>query len=184
MHTTVLTFDAAEFLGGLFAPIQVPPQPAATTPAEPCAVCGCAIGWRLPSGDVLCGACNVHPAEAVQVVAVQIPDGPQWRNYVGEWSEQEAIRSRAENAPTAAHAPTWEECEGLPVPCAQCGGWAAWWTPWGRQCCQKCEPPTIARRTLERAERIRRRLGLPSPPHVTEWLASLQRQTNACFMDN
>jgi hypothetical protein len=80
-----------------------------------------------------------------------------------------------ESPDDAATAPAWEDCLDPPDPCPNCGGRLYWWNLLGNHRCLVCDPPVIAMRTLERAERIRRRCGIPSPPGATEMLADLKR---------
>ena len=63
----------------------------------------------------------------------------------------------------------------LPAPCPQCGGLTFWWPIVGDRRCAVCHPPTAGIRALERAERIRQQLGIPSPAGAAELLADLRR---------
>ena len=69
----------------------------------------------------------------------------------------------------------WEESIDPPCPCPSCGGLVFWWNVLGDRRCMACNPPTVAIRLLERAERIRRRCGIPSPTGAAEMLAELKR---------
>lgn len=69
----------------------------------------------------------------------------------------------------------WEDCIAPPEPCPDCGGLVCWWNALGGRRCMACDPPFNAIRALERAERIRRRHGIPSPPGAAEMLADLKR---------
>ena len=65
-----------------------------------------------------------------------------------------------------------------PEPCPGCGGLLYWWNVWGDRRCMTCDPPVAAMRLLERAERIRRRRGIPSPIGAADMLADLKRLTD------
>jgi len=83
-------------------------------------------------------------------------------------------------APGLPEAARWwadSRFEDLPAVefCPKCGGVMWWWTVGGDRRCMVCDPPTAAIRLLERAERIRRRLGIPSPAGAAERLAELRR---------
>lgn len=74
--------------------------------------------------------------------------------------------------------PIWgEDCIDPPDPCSGCDGLVFWWNLLGDRRCLNCDPPKTAIRLLERAERIRRRHGIPSPPGAAEMLADLNRLT-------
>ena len=82
----------------------------------------------------------------------------------------------AENRPEVADGPDpWGMAIDPPEPCPGCGGLAVWWNPLGGRRCLRCEPPTRAIRVLERTERIRRRLRIPSPAGASEMLVELRR---------
>ena len=56
------------------------------------------------------------------------------------------------------------EDEPWPEPCPKCFGLELWETMTGRWRCMKCDPPCVAVRALKKAERLRKRYGLPDPP--------------------
>ncbi len=65
-----------------------------------------------------------------------------------------------------------------PSPCPDCNGLLFWWNIPGDQRCMACDPPTTSIKALERAEKIRRRHGIPSPAGVVEMLVDLKRITD------
>ncbi len=69
----------------------------------------------------------------------------------------------------------WEDYIEPPPVCPECGGLTFWWNVLGDRLCMKCNPPTVAAKTLERAERIRRRHGIPSPTGAAKTLADLRQ---------
>ena len=64
-----------------------------------------------------------------------------------------------------------------PPACPQCGRFEMWQTAMGNWRCLRCDPPKVAIRALERVQRIRRRLGMPSRPEAAAILADLRRLT-------
>lgn len=50
-----------------------------------------------------------------------------------------------------------------PAPCKSCEGLELWQNPLGEWKCSRCNPPTKAQSWLEKAERLRKRYGLPKP---------------------
>jgi len=81
-------------------------------------------------------------------------------------------------APTAAgDSAGWDDLIDPPAPCADCGGLRFWWNMWGDARCMDCDPPTTAIRLLERAQRIRRRHGIPTLAGADEMLAEMKRLT-------
>jgi len=78
----------------------------------------------------------------------------------------------------------WEDCLDLPDPCPDCGGVVFWWDPSRDRRCLRCQPPTAAIRLLERAQAIRRRLGIPSAGGAAEMLADLKRLDTTCKSAN
>jgi hypothetical protein len=89
-----------------------------------------------------------------------------------------AILRTQEGPDAAASASAWEDCFDPPDPCPNCGGLLCWWTLLGNQRCLVCDPPVKAMGALKRAERIRRRCGIPSPPGAKEMLADLKKWVN------
>lgn len=84
------------------------------------------------------------------------------------------------NHPEGAPEPIrWEDCIEPPPACPRCGGLVWWWNPLGDRRCMDCDPPTTAITALERAERIRRRLGIPSPIGAAQMFAHEKRLTDA-----
>ena len=80
------------------------------------------------------------------------------------------------NRPEATPGPIrWEDCIEPPTPCPRCGGLVFWWDALGTRRCVTCDPPMTAITALERAERIRRRLGIPRPIGAAEMLAHEKR---------
>ena len=71
----------------------------------------------------------------------------------------------------------WQDCIEPRPACPCCGGLVSWWSLLGDRRCMACDPPATAMRLLERAERIRRRRGIPSPIGAAEMLADLKRLT-------
>lgn len=67
------------------------------------------------------------------------------------------------------------DCIDPPDPCPKCDGLVFWWNAWDDPRCMACDPPITAIRLLQRAERIRRRLGISSPAGAAEKLADLKR---------
>lgn len=72
----------------------------------------------------------------------------------------------------------WENAEDLPEACSQCGGLVCWWTPNDVRRCARCRPPLTGLRLLRTAQRIRQRLGLPTPPAANDMLTGLERFAN------
>ena len=62
--------------------------------------------------------------------------------------------------------------------CPECGRLLFWWNPLGSRRCMGCDPPMTAIRLLEKAERLRRRDGIPSSVGAAEMLAELKRLTD------
>ena len=75
----------------------------------------------------------------------------------------------------AARPVSFDALPDLPDPCPQCGGLTFWWPIVGDRRCAVCHPPTAGIRALERADRIRQRLGTPSPAGAVELLADVHR---------
>ena len=69
----------------------------------------------------------------------------------------------------------WEDAIDPPDPGPACGGLLSWRNALGNRRCLTCNPPRKAIKALERVERIRRRLNIPSPPGAAEMLADLRR---------
>ncbi len=80
--------------------------------------------------------------------------------------------------PTTGDPAPWENCIEPPDPCPQCGTLELWQTLAGNWRCLHCDPPKTAIRTLETAEKIRRRHGVQSPPGTAEMLATMKRLTD------
>ena len=78
----------------------------------------------------------------------------------------------------------WDDAIEPPDPCAGCGGLLSWWNALEDQRCLACDPPAAGIRALEKAEGIRRRLGIPSPAGAAEMLAKLKCLTDTCISAN
>lgn len=78
----------------------------------------------------------------------------------------------------------WEDSVDPLDPCPTCGGTLFWWDLLGDQRCGCCDPPTAALRFIEKAETIRRRHGIPSPPGIVEWIAEVKRFIDTCKSAN
>lgn len=126
---------------------------AATEPVEslagPCPTCGCAVGWKLPAGRVLCAACNPCPADAAKVLFVD--DGQGWVDYAAERDRHEqrheATDDWSDGEPWTAD--TWH--------CPKCRSAASWLSMADVRHCMNCEPPRRAERVQRFAASVRRR---------------------------
>ena len=120
--------------------------------AGPCPTCGCAIGWQLPAGHILCAACNPRPSDATK--AVFVDDGRAWVDYAAE-------RERHERRHEAADEPDdWNDGEPWTADtwhCPKCGSAASWESMADKLHCLTCEPPRRAERLQRFAASVRRR---------------------------
>ena len=110
---------------------------------------------------------RVHKAELV--AALTPPTGPD--------------RVTGGPAPDDPEPVPWEDCIE-PEPCPTCGGLLCWWNALGDRRCLTCDPPLKAIKALERVERIRRRLGIPSPVGAAEMRGKLKRVVGTCRSAN
>lgn len=120
--------------------------------AGPCPTCGCAIGWRLSTGEVLCAACNDRPDDATK--AVYVDDGTGWIGYAAE-RERHERRTEADDV-----ADSWDGGELWTADtwhCPVCGSAASWESMADVLHCLTCEPPRRAKRLQRYASIIRRR---------------------------
>ena len=92
----------------------------------------------------------------------------------------DAITTPENQAKVATGLNGWDDAIEPPAPCPACGGLMFWWNPLGDRRCLRCDSPKTAIRLLEKAERLRRRCGLPSPAGAAEMLADLKRLTDTC----
>jgi hypothetical protein len=65
-----------------------------------------------------------------------------------------------------------------PPPCPRCGRLEMWQTATGNWRCLRCDPPKTSMRLLERAQGMRRRLGIPANLEADRTLADLRRLTS------
>lgn len=104
-------------------------------------------------------------AELAEAGVTLVSDGDRLRFYPrAAMTPELAERLRTSKAEVLAiMANPWPEAEHEPAPCEKCISLELWETLIGRWRCMKCDPPEKARRWLDKAERLRKRYGLPDP---------------------
>ncbi len=173
------------------------PSPAAAIdlPAAPCPVCASALWWKLPSGEMRCCVClqssgELKPERATRVLLVDQPVA-HWENYDDELARHRCFqaRLRCQHQHNLADVESYGGFvdalapDGWPAgaidpaelhACQKCQSLELWQNLLGAWRCMHCDPPHDAIRLLERAERIRRRHGIPAPPGAADLLREMQ----------
>ena len=87
-----------------------------------------------------------------------VSDGDRLRYYPRAKMTPELVERLREHKAevVAVIADPWPADYNEPEPCEKCNGLDLWETFTGRWRCSKCDPPTRARRLLEKAERMAR----------------------------
>jgi hypothetical protein len=118
----------------------------------------------------------------------------QATNFLGDLYADRPVPSTPEATPTATDSPvipepepsqagptvgtgqTWADAIDPGRPCPRCDSLEKWWDLLGGEHCMICNPPVTGVKTLEAAQRIRRRHGIPDPPGTVELLTAIERR--------
>ncbi len=147
-------------------PVVTAPEPVESL-TGPCPTCGCAIGWRLLGGQVLCATCHNRPSDATR--ALFVDDGRGWVDYTAERDRHERRRQ------TPGEPDSWDDGELWTADawrCPNCGSAEGWLSMADVFHCMKCQPPSRAERTIRKREAM---LSRP-PPWPPRWNPAADRQ--------
>ena len=98
----------------------------------------------------LIGRLKAHKGELLAILRPAVAPGRVTTTPAAR--EAEPAESRPGAVPEAIR---WEDCLDPPDPCPECGTLELWQTLSGNWRCLRCDPPIVARRLAEIAERIR-----------------------------